>query len=83
MMTIFDSVIDKALSSSSTVMKLAQEMVTFARELKTLKETVVAITHAVRLQQIAIDDLFNAQLEEKKFDIATVNKKNEKKEKPN
>jgi len=83
MMTIFDSVIDKALSSSSTVMKLAQEMVAFARELKTLKETVVAITQAVRLQQIAIDDLFNAQLEEKKFDIATVNKKNEKKEKPN
>lgn len=64
-------------------MKLAQEMVTFARELKALKESVVAITQAIHIQQIAIDELFNAQTDEKKFDIVVVNKKNEKKEKPN
>lgn len=82
-MTILDAVIDRALSSSSTVMKLAQEMLSFARELKALKESVVAITQAIHIQQIAIDELFNAQTDEKKFDIVVVNKKNEKKEKPN
>ena len=82
-MTILDAVIDKALSSSSTVMKIAREMLTFAHELKALKESVSAITQAIHLQQIAINELFHAQADEKKFDIAVVSKKNEKKEKPN
>lgn len=82
-MTILDAVIDRALSSSNTVTRIAQEMLTFARELKTLKESVAAITHAIHLQQIAINELFHAQTDEKKFDITSINKKNEKKEKPN
>ena len=83
MMTILDEVIDRALSSSNTVMKMTREMLTFARELKTLKETVVAITHALQLQQIAINELFDSHVDEKKLDIVAANKKNEKKEKPN
>jgi len=83
MITLLESAIDKALSSSKTVMNLIKEMTTLAKEIKELKESVVSIIHAVKFHQAVIDELANEKPAKFKFDVDLIGKKNDKKEKPN
>lgn len=81
--SLLDEIVDRALSSSQTVMTLVNEMLMMAKELKNLKQTVETLANAIQIQQIAITDL----LQEQPSIIDTFDSntyiKNDKKEKPN
>jgi len=85
-MNLLDFFTDKALSSSKTILILAEQVAALAKEVKSLKETLNDVVNAVNIQQVVLDELLqetveNAYTEGTGYTVDTT--KNLKKEKPN
>jgi DeoR/GlpR family transcriptional regulator of sugar metabolism len=85
-MSLLDVFIDKALSSSKTILTLAEQVAALAKEVKSLKETLNHVINVMNVQQVVLDELLQETIESA-YPEGTGHPasaiKNLKKEKPN
>ena len=82
MTALFELLVERAISSSKTMVGVAKEILIIAEDVKAIKESLVTFAKAIQLQQMAIDTLMDQNEVTKQFDLA-ITKSVEKKEKPN
>lgn len=86
-MKIFETIVEKTIKSSKTIVGLATDIISIAQEIKTIKEAITNVSKVVQFQQAAINEIYDAinaeQASLKKIEFNSYDKKSSKKEKPN
>lgn len=82
MMDLLDIFVEKTIISSRAIRGLTDKIIEIADEVRSIKESISTIAKAIKLHQVMIDELLNDRVNDS-FDIAAVDIKNVKKEKPN